>query len=583
MPDLIDSMVMKLTLDTSAFKQGEAEVAKLQKQLRDDSKQTAERMEASGKQAAMFFADAKREALGLLGTLVGAGGMAAFAAKATASLSQLGREARNLGVSVQQLNAFQNVIERNGGSAESATNSLKGFVDQVQRWRTYGDPSVFRFLNPIGANIDESPMAVFMKFMRFVEDHKTDVPMIRLIGRGLGYDEGMVNAAIQMGNAAEAARQLAAENDRIATPEMVKNAQMLQQAWVDLQHQAQKTGYEILSNLAPPITKVLEVSTELVKNNPELVKGLTAITAALIGLGAVRISASIMGLTGIAATVATIATGMGTIARFGALLGFTGPAGGEDDEFSRRKNEEYLRGHPSSSPLGGWLRRNLPWWLGGTGTTGGAPPARGTAAGDVAQRMHDFWRRQGFTEAQTAGIMAGGAAFESGFNPGAVGDNGTSYGLYQHHNERWEAMQRRYGTRYPTETQQNEFAAWEISPGGPYADVGRQLRDARTEREAAEIWTRGFERPANADAEAARRGRMAPQYRGTFDANPSNMPQPTPMPPPQAVPGPVSSNTNLQIGTVVVHTAATDAKGIARDFRGAIDDAFIQQANRGLS
>jgi len=156
---------------------------------------------------------------------------------------------------------------------------------------------------------------------------------------------------------------------------------------------------------------------------------------------------------------------------------------------------------------------------GGGGGALGDPPDINTPAGQVAQRTAAFWSSQGYTPHQVAGILAGGPAAESGFNPAAVGDGGTSLGLYQHHADRMEAMKKRYGPN-PTEAQQHEFAAWEISPQGTHAHVGAALKQAKTPEEAAAIWTKEFERPANADARAAQRAAVASRYLNYGNAGP---------------------------------------------------------------
>lgn len=53
-------------------------------------------------------------------------------------------------------------------------------------------------------------------------------------------------------------------------------------------------------------------------------------------------------------------------------------------------------------------------------------------AGDIASLIRQIARRQGLTPAQTAALLAT-AKVESGLRPDAVGDGGTSYGLFQHH------------------------------------------------------------------------------------------------------------------------------------------------------
>jgi Phage tail lysozyme len=148
----------------------------------------------------------------------------------------------------------------------------------------------------------------------------------------------------------------------------------------------------------------------------------------------------------------------------------------------------------------------------------GGPPAAGTPAAAVAQQVHDFWRSKGFSEEQVAGIMAGGPGSESNFNPAVSGDNGTSYGLYQHHGERLANMQKFFGltgSQMPSADQQSQFAAWEISPQGPLAKVGEMLKTAKTPAEAAAIWTQYFGVPAD-KTEIGRRAAGAGRFQGLY-------------------------------------------------------------------
>ena len=169
----------------------------------------------------------------------------------------------------------------------------------------------------------------------------------------------------------------------------------------------------------------------------------------------------------------------------------------------------------------------------------GGPPAAGTPAAAVAQRTHDFWISQGYNEAQVAGILAGGPGSESDFSPTAVGDKGTSYGLYQHHADRLVAMQKYFGLppgQMPTEAQQNQYAAYEISPQGPLAAVGAQLKQAQTPAQAAAIWTGGFGVPGD-KGEILRRANGAQRFVGLY-----SQPQGAPGSVQPPAPAPVASN-----------------------------------------
>jgi hypothetical protein len=170
----------------------------------------------------------------------------------------------------------------------------------------------------------------------------------------------------------------------------------------------------------------------------------------------------------------------------------------------------------------------------------GGPPAPNTPAAAVAQRTHDFWISQGYSEPVVAGILAGGPGSESDFSPTAKGDGGTSYGLYQHHGDRLAAMQKYFGLsagQMPTEQQQNQYAAWEISPQGPLAAVGAALKAAKTPAEAATIWTRDFGVPGD-KSEILRRANGAQRFAGLYGGQPQGQPPAAPTAPPAAPAGP---------------------------------------------
>ena len=57
------------------------------------------------------------------------------------------------------------------------------------------------------------------------------------------------------------------------------------------------------------------------------------------------------------------------------------------------------------------------------------------------QQVFDFYKSKGLSNNAIYGIM-GNIAVESGFNTTAVGDNGTSFGLFQWHDERWKGLKK---------------------------------------------------------------------------------------------------------------------------------------------
>lgn len=121
-----------------------------------------------------------------------------------------------------------------------------------------------------------------------------------------------------------------------------------------------------------------------------------------------------------------------------------------------------------------------------------------------------------------AAALAASAKRESGFNPAAIGDNGQAVGMYQWHSDRASAIEKKFGKRVidMTATEQMQAKAWELSPEGPEARAGRDLRGAGSANSAGIIDSLEDQRPGkfvNGQfipniAEARARGDLAQQY-----------------------------------------------------------------------
>ncbi|MBO9647357.1 MAG: phage tail tape measure protein [Variovorax sp.] len=136
----------------------------------------------------------------------------------------------------------------------------------------------------------------------------------------------------------------------------------------------------------------------------------------------------------------------------------------------------------------------------------------------------DFFKSKGWTESQALGIAAN-LKKESGFNTDAVGDNGKAYGVAQWHGDRQAAFQRWAGKniRQASLEEQLGFVNYELTQGNE-RKAGDALRGATNERDAASIISRQYERPANADGEAAGRADMASSMKQQLEIRLTGLP-----------------------------------------------------------
>lgn len=134
--------------------------------------------------------------------------------------------------------------------------------------------------------------------------------------------------------------------------------------------------------------------------------------------------------------------------------------------------------------------------------------------GPVEQHVFQYLTREmGLPVSSACGILAN-IERESSFDPNCVGDYGTSYGLCQWHDSRWEALIsfcNENGLDWKTVRGQMEYLRYELESG--YSSMLSEFKTmentAQGAYNAAYIWCVRFERPVDKYNEGARRGDKA--------------------------------------------------------------------------
>lgn len=525
MPTVIDSFVVSLGMDPTAFNKGSEAARKQFRGTKDEAKKAATELEASGKQAAQFFTKIQKEALGAFAAIVGTGGLAKFTADTVTSLSAMGRAATAAGVKVSDLAAFRNMIVRNGGSADAATASIQNLAQAMEQFRVTGQTAMLPALNKIGGGRNDTALQVYQKFATWAQGK--DAKLVNYEGQQLGLDEGSINKAMQGGGAVKAGL---AESYRLGVPtdEDIAKVTKLQGAFFKLRQAIVGDAQAMLYSAAPAMTSFFDGIDGFVEKEPQVTKAILAIGGALSIFGSLKAAAWVLRLLGIGGKAAAVegataaATGGG-----GGVLGALGTGavalaeapfiaigtgvaawaygGGmakdEDRRFNAGQTEAYLLKHGSS-----------------------AAAARGAAAG----------------------VYAEGGKVDGANSIGA-------YGIGQWLGPRRDRLFAKYGP-HPTLPQQLEFLNWELHGGDA---GGASVLGSKSSAAAMDAYVRNFMRPRKGD-ETAGDLKRGTHYLGIAGGH---------------------KTPTVTIGTVTIHTKATDAKGIAKDFKKEVS----VQANTGLS
>ena len=224
------------------------------------------------------------------------------------------------------------------------------------------------------------------------------------------------------------------------------------------------------------------------------------------------------------------------------------------------------------------------------------------ATGERSKYIQQKLMSMGFSASAAAGVV-GNLVQESGLRTDAIGDNGTSGGLAQWHNERLDALKRfaaARGKKWTDLDTQIEFLAEEMRTS--YADTYAKMQSAELPEIAGQIMTDEYEIPdpasanyaqrqANARAayEAMRSGnKQADDYHGGGGGGYDSLVSPTSYAAGYAAGGtanlmPMANSTanynggGINVGGIVVNCGnVSDPQGVAKAVEGTMED-FAQR------
>lgn len=224
------------------------------------------------------------------------------------------------------------------------------------------------------------------------------------------------------------------------------------------------------------------------------------------------------------------------------------------------------------------------------------------ATGERAKYIQQKLMSMGFTASAAAGVV-GNLVQESGLRTDAIGDNGTSGGLAQWHNERLDALKRfaaARGKKWTDLDTQIEFLAEEMRTS--YADTYAKMQNAELPEIAGQIMTDEYEIPDPASANYAQRqanaraayeamqsgNKQADDYHGGGGGGYDSLVSPTSYAAGYAAGGtaglmPMANSTAnynggvINVGGIVVNCGnVSDPQGVAKAVEGTMED-FAQR------
>lgn len=253
MASVIDALVVTLGLDAAGFLTGKNKASDATKKLSAEETKAAKEMEERNKRAVESYKKIRNEVLALLAIFTAGMGLKDFTESTIGAAVNLGYMAKNLQMSTQDLSAWQRAAERAGGSAEGITNALQDSQQQIAGFRL-GKVSdqIQMFLRFGGKTSDlKDGNAYLLARAQIVQNlFKVDPAKAKYVAQAMGISGEEFNL-IKQGPQAILALVAAQEKNSAITDKQAAQALKLKNEWLDLRDRLEYVGTTVLLQLIP--------------------------------------------------------------------------------------------------------------------------------------------------------------------------------------------------------------------------------------------------------------------------------------------------------------------------------------------
>jgi hypothetical protein len=296
MATIIDAFLVTLGLDTSNFKKGVSESEEGQKAVRDSATKTAEHMKEQGRNAGEFFTELITKAGEFLGIMMTAEGLKMFAEKELEAEDAGVKLARMMDLNVETLQGWQRAVKLEGGTAEDFNASLRHVTSSLALIAIHGPRAKMALRIFAGLGIKEEALKgknAIQVFEMLSEKMKGMSGGTALgLGMRLGLSEGTIRLLMK---GKEGVQELVEEEKNLGTytTDDAEKAERFNESMENVKTQFSMVGQKILVLLMPALQKMANALLAIgawAKEHPQIIQaGIAGITAAVITLSAAMV------------------------------------------------------------------------------------------------------------------------------------------------------------------------------------------------------------------------------------------------------------------------------------------------------
>ena len=268
MPTVIDSFVLELGLDPSKFTRGQREAMDQLRKFQEASLSAGNQVESQSKRIFDLLSDFRRQALTGLGLFLGGREVGEFVDYVTRLDASSGRLARSIDMNVESLSEWQGAFQQIGGSAESANAALGGLSSEMNRFQLTGQSTILPVLSRLGVSLYDQNRHLKTAGQLWLDIASAIQGMDPAQARSFlqmipGANEDMINFALLGRQAMEGYLRSARQAGDITGQSAAAAAEYQRQLGL-LDRAATAAGRTLLTVFAPAATAALNALTRLI-------------------------------------------------------------------------------------------------------------------------------------------------------------------------------------------------------------------------------------------------------------------------------------------------------------------------------
>lgn len=597
--NVIDALFVTLGLDTRDYEKKQKEVTAALKKFGDASQKQTKLIAESGKKAAGAFSALKIEVLGALAAFGVSAGFKDFIQSNMNGAAAVGRMSDALGVSVDSLQTWKQMAVNMGESGDAAVATLQKVSHGMAAARR-GDVSFLATANRYGAGLTiddtvESTMSKLNKMAYAIKQKFGGQQAVGVLGElGIG---DLAQQTMLMESPAQFAKDRAeAQKESVKlTQKEIEQAKEMQKRWGELKAVFGNIENKLFMKLEPVVLrlgkefadwlekvdwdKVISSIGRFIVKVQQVVHemgGWKTVAEILGGILALKVLSPVLGLVGgllqMLPLLGRAAVAVGGLSTAFAALGVA-IAGASGAWIGSEIWKHLLEGTTAGDKIGEVITKTLAnlgyqpaidavnqmEGKGPVNHSGDFHPERTAAFKDRQAKAMAFFMAHGWSQAQAAGIV-GNLMQESSLNPNAVNPKSGATGLAQWLGDRAKRFQQIEGVplKGASFEKQLDFINYELH--NTERRAGDNLRKTKAAANAALVFGSQYERFGN-DGSFDKRIAYANIANAAYVGAPRVA---------SSAQKPASTNTVTINGPINVQTKATDADGVAKGMKKAL-------------